>query len=202
MGLKLKTTTAFLLILILFTGLHVKAQFYKNMSLGLNAGAYVYQGDLSPGRYGSLKTIKPGISIFVKKPINKFVAARLYMSFASLLGDESLYENFVSAQGRNFYFTTPLTELSGHLVLNLRGNNYNEKGLMPYVFSGAGMTFVRVKKDFSRLDPAIYPANSDVGIGLALDNAKGTPRTLFSVPAGAGLAYAISNRLLINTEES
>jgi hypothetical protein len=196
----LKTSAAFLSILVLFISLHVKAQFYKNISLGLNAGAYVYQGDLSPGRYGSLKTIEPGISLFAKKPINKFLAARLYLSFASLLGDESRYENFVSAQGRNFSFSTPLTELSGQLVLNVRGNNKNEKGLMPYVFSGMGVTFIHVKKDFSRLDPAVYPPNSDVAVGLAIDNAKGTPRKLISIPAGAGLAYLISNRILINTE--
>ena len=198
--MKFKTTTVILLILILFTGLDTKAQFYKNMSFGLNAGAYVYQGDLSPGRYGSLKTIKPGISLFAKKPINYFLAARLYMSFASLLGDESRYENFVSAQGRNFYFSTPLTEFSGQLVWNIRGNNNNEKGLMPYIFSGAGISFIHVKKDYSRLDPAVYPPTSDVVAGLAIDNAKGTPRMLFSVPAGAGLAYAISNSLLINIE--
>jgi hypothetical protein len=42
------------------------AQCYSDMSVGLNGGAYVYQGDLTPERFGSFKTIQPGFSVFAK----------------------------------------------------------------------------------------------------------------------------------------
>ncbi|MFT3981530.1 MAG: hypothetical protein QM687_13740 [Ferruginibacter sp.] len=38
------------------------AQTYK-YELGVNLGAYVYQGDLSPQKLGSFKTIRPGLGL-------------------------------------------------------------------------------------------------------------------------------------------
>ena len=172
------------------------------MSFGINAGAYIYQGDLSPQKFGSLKTIQPGISFFAKKPVNSFLAARLHFAFGKLSGDESKYDNAGSVQGRNFYFSTPISELTAQVVWNIRANNKNEKGLIPYIFTGAGALFIKVKKDYTRLDPTLFPATSDVVIGLVIDNARATPRILFSVPAGAGAEFAISKSISLNAEMS
>src|SRR5205085_339637 len=114
---------------------------------------YVYLGDLTPEQLGSSRTIQPGISIFAKKPLSRFLGVRLHMSFARLKGDDSRYSKPEYRQQRNFYFTTPVREFSGQLVWNIRGRNYDDYGIMPYVFSGAGVSFIRVKKDYSRMDP-------------------------------------------------
>ena len=73
---------------------------------------------------------------------------------------------------------------------------------MPYIFSGAGVSLVRIRKDYSRMDPAVFGESSDVLTGLAVDNAKGTPRALFSVPVGVGAEYPLSERFSVNIETS
>ena len=186
----------------LFITNNVAAQFYKDMSVGLNVGAYVYQGDLTPERFGSFKTIQPGISVFAKKPINHFLAARLHISLARLVGDESRYNNPTYRKQRNCYFSSPVAELSWQLVWDIRGRNYDEQGIMPYVFSGAGVTFLSVSKDYSRMDPVIFTHGSEVVTGLAIDNAHGTPRAILAVPVGVGARYPISERLSVNLETS
>ena len=172
------------------------------MSVGLNAGIYVYQGDLTPERFGSFKTMQPGFSLFAKKPINHFLAARLHISIARLRGDESSYSEPVYRKQRSFYFTSSVKEFSGQLVWNVLGKNYEDKGIMPYIFSGAGVSLIRVQKDYSRMDPTVFGDGSDVVAGLAVDNAHGTPRALFSVPVGVGAEYPISNRFSVNIETS
>jgi Outer membrane protein beta-barrel domain len=179
-----------------------RAQFYKDMSIGLNAGVYIYQGDLTPDPLGSFRTIKPGFSFFAKKPVNRFLAARLHMSFASLQGNDSRYSKPEYRQQRNFYFFSPLMEFSGQLVWNIRGRNYDDYGIMPYVFTGAGVSFVRTSKDYSRMNTSYFGESSDVYTGLAADNAHGTPRALFSVPVGVGAEYPLSERFSVNIETS
>ena len=195
-------TTAIVFIVFLFSSLKSNAQFYKDMSVGLNGGIYVYQGDLTPQALGSFRTIQPGFSLFAKKPINYFLSARLHMSFARLKGDDSRYSEPAYRKQRNFYFTSSVKEFSGQLVWNIRGMNYEDRGIQPYIFTGAGVSFIKVRKDYSRMDPTVFGESSDVLTGLIADNAHGTPRALFSVPVGVGAEYPISNRFSINIETS
>lgn len=197
-----RKTGAIVLFFLLFTVYKGHAQFYSDMSVGINAGLYVYQGDLTPDPLGSFRTIKPGISLFAKKPINHFLAARLHMSFASLQGNDSRYSKPDYRQQRNFYFFSPLMEFSGQLVWNIRGRNYDDYGIMPYVFSGAGVSVVSITKDYSRMNPAFFGESSEVLTGLVADNVHGTPRALFSVPVGIGAEYPLSERFSVNIETS
>ena len=196
----IRRATAF--VFFLFIAGSSNAQFYKDMSVGLNGGAYVYMGDLTPEVLGSFRTMQPGISLFAKKPLNHFLAVRLHMSFARLVGDDSRYSKPEYRQQRNFYFTTPVNEFSGQLVWNIRGNNYDDYGIQPYIFSGAGVSLVRVRKDYSRMDPTVFGESSEVLAGLAVDNAVGTPHALLSVPVGVGAEYPLSERFSVNIETS
>ena len=198
----LRRTTALVLLTFILIVSKSHAQFYNDMSAGLNAGAYVYQGDLTPERFGSFKTIQPGLSLFVKKPINHFLAVRIHLSFAKLKADESKYAKPAYRQQRNFSFTTPVIEFSGQLVWNILGRNYDDRGFMPYIFSGAGITLVNIRKDYSRMNPAVFGENSEVLTGLVIDNATGTPRGLLSVPIGVGAEYPLSERFSVNVEAS
>jgi hypothetical protein len=199
--LKTKSTAIILIAILLFSG-KSQAQFYSDMSIGLNGGIYIYQGDISPWRSGALKTIKPGLSLFVKKPINHFLAARLHITIANLKGDESLYGKPAYMRQRNFSFNTSVKEISAQLVWNVLGRNYEDRGIMPYIFSGAGVSLIGVKKDYSRINTSVFTETSSVMTGLAADNARGTPSTIFSVPAGFGLEYSISSRISVNMETS
>ena len=198
----IRKTSAIVLLSLFFIN-KSNAQFYKDMSVGLNGGIYVYQGDLTPERFGSSTTIQPGFSIFVKKPINHFLAARIHISIARLKGDDSRYGKPEYRQYRNFYFTTPVKEFSAQLVWNIFGKNYEDNGIMPYIFSGAGVSLVSVRKDYSRLDTVYFNKNSPgIYAGLAADNVKGTARALLSVPVGIGAELPISNRFSVNIETS
>jgi hypothetical protein len=198
----LKATTAIVFIAFLSFSVKSNAQFYKDMSAGLNGGIYIYQGDLTPERPGSFRTMQPGFSFFAKKPINHFLTARLHISIAKLKGDDSRYTVPEYRQQRNFYFTSSVKEFSAQLVWNVLGKNYEDKGIMPYLFSGAGVSLIKVRKDYSRMDTKFFGESSEVAAGLAVDNAHGTPRTLFSVPVGVGAEYPISNRFSVNIETS
>lgn len=198
----MKATATFVFIALLSVTAKTHAQFYKDMSIGLNGGIYIYQGDLTPAWIGSFRTLQPGFSFFAKKPINHFLAARIHFSFARLKGDDSRYSKPEYRQQRNFYFTTPVKELSAQLVWNIFGRNYDDKGIMPYIFSGAGVSLINVRKDYSRMDPSVFGESSEVFTGLAVDNARGTPRALFSVPVGIGAEYPLSNRFSVNIETS
>lgn len=200
--MKAKLKTSAIALLFLFTACKSHAQFYKDMSVGLNGGAYIYQGDLTPDPLGSFRTIKPGLTLFAKKPINNFLAARLHMSFATLQGNDSRYSKPGYRQQRNFYFSTPLMEFSGQLVWNILGRNYDDYGIMPYVFSGAGVSFVQVRKDYSRMNAAYFGEKSDIFPGLVVDNVHGTSPALLSVPVGVGAEYPLSERFSVNIETS
>ena len=194
---------AIVLLTLLFIGCKIQAQFYKDMSVGLNAGAYIYQGDLTPDPIGSFRTIMPGFSLFAKKPFSPFLAARLHTSFALLKGNESRYSKPEYRQQRNFSFTSPVIELSGQLVWNILGKNYEDDGFMPYVFSGEGAAYTRPVKNYSRMDPAIFGESSEVFAGLVVDNARAsTSRFHFSVPVGVGVEYPLSERFSVNIETS
>lgn len=188
------------ILLAFLTPLLSAAQFYKDMRVGLDAGVYIYQGDLTPDRLGSLKTPSAGVNVFAQKPINSFLAARFNMSFASLRGDDSKYAKPDWRQQRNFRFSTPVKEFSAQLVWNIRGRNYDDRGIMPYLFSGAGVTFVNIKKDYSRMNAPYFSESPEIFTGLAADSAAGLPRRLLSIPVGIGAEYPVSARLLVNVE--
>jgi hypothetical protein len=196
----LKATTV--VITFLFVSISGYSQFYKDMSVGLNAGLYVYQGDLTPDPLGSFRTIKPGFSLFAKKPLNRFLSARFHMSFASLQGNDSRYSKPEYRQQRNFYFFSPLMEFSGQLVWNIRGRNYDDYGIQPYVFTGAGASFVRTQKDYSRMNTAYFGDGGEIYSGLVADNVHGTSPVLLSVPVGVGAEYPLSERFSVNLETS
>jgi hypothetical protein len=126
------------------------------------------------------------------------------LAIAKLKGDESKYSNPEYRQQRNFNFKTGLLELSGLGVWDIRGNNYNrDKGrFSPYVFSGAGLSFVKIKRDWSNLNTEFFGPESEVQTGLAIDAQKKLPRIMPFVPVGLGLRYEISNRFAINAETS
>ena len=94
------------------------AQTYK-YELGLNIGAYVYQGDLSPQRLGSFKTTRPGIGVSFGKPLSNLFSVRGILNLASHKGDEAKYDDPEYRQHRAFAFRSSLTELGVHLQYNV-----------------------------------------------------------------------------------
>ena len=48
----------------------------SHWQIGVNAGTFIYQGDLSPSRLGSYKTMKPDLGIYVSRILSPAIAVQ------------------------------------------------------------------------------------------------------------------------------
>lgn len=172
--------------------------------VGINGGAMIYQGDLAPSSLGSYKTPSFTVGIAAVRILNSYFAVRANAVFGKLRGDDAQYSSPEWRQYRNLIFVTPVTEFSAQLQWNPFGNNSNELGMKvtPYLFGGAGVSFVNISRDYSKLDTAVFSFNSKQQLGLKQDTATLPPRSLFVLPVGAGLSFYLSPRWSLNLETS
>lgn len=194
-----KSAVTVLIILITSSFLHAQIDLSK-YEVGLSGGVFVYQGDLTPQRLGSYKTLKPQFALHVYRILSPAFSVRLNVNRGKLYGNDAKYNNPEWRQQRNFNFTTPVTELSLQGVWNIL--QARSPRFSPYLFAGAGISFLKIKRDWSNMDPAVFGESSDVQAGLAVDAAKTLPRIIPVVPVGAGVRYALSDRFSLTGETS
>ena len=133
------------LVLILASCFMFKSYSQDNKyEFGVNLGFVMYQGDLTPEKFGSFKTQKFAVGLHVDRILGHTFSIRGNLLISSLKGDDALYDEPEYRQERNFNFTSPLVELSAQLVFNLTAKNYADKGFSPYVFAGAGLAFLNI----------------------------------------------------------
>src|SRR6186997_1663103 len=110
---------------------------FSKFELGVNAGVFVYQGDLTPSKLGSYKTLKPELSFFVNRKLNAVFSLRTNLAFGGLKGDDASYSSPEYRQQRNLNFKSPLFEISELLVADIFRNNLSGRspGLSPYLFA-------------------------------------------------------------------
>jgi opacity protein-like surface antigen len=199
---KLKKAGAFT-ITALMTGIAIcKAQVsLNNWQVGINAGTFVYQGDLTPQTLGSYKTLKPTLSFYISRILNPSFLLRTNFASGRLLGADARYSSPTYRQQRNLRFTTPVTEISELMVWNMFGNNGNEIGnrFSPYVFGGVGISFLHIDRS-SNLNKAFFINEPQVTSGLAADMNKTPPRAILVLPAGIGVEYFLTSNLSLTAE--
>jgi hypothetical protein len=193
------------IVAVLFIGLVNFSQAQSKLSkwqFGLQGGVNVYMGDLTPEPAGAYKTLKPALVLYAARVLSPSFMLRGNLLLSALRADESRYSKPEWRRQRNFSFSTPVTELSGLLVWNIFKNNdnYLDRKLSPYLMGGAGVGFMRVRRDASRMDPVIFDDGSEVRTGLAQDLAVAPPRTQLVLPFGAGVEYMISPRVSLTAE--
>jgi Domain of unknown function (DUF6089) len=171
---------------------------FSKYQLGLSGGVFVYQGDLTPATLGSYQTMQPQISLRLYRILSPSFLARLNITHGRLKGDEGLYANPEFRKQRNFNFTTPITEIALQGVWSILGKS--NPRFLPYVFAGGGISFLHIKRDFSKLDTEVFGPGSQVQSGLAIDTAEKLPTVMPVVPVGVGLRYALNNRFSITAE--
>jgi hypothetical protein len=188
----------------LFTlgGLAAVAQPYGT-ELGVGVGIGVYQGDLSPHWYGTIR--KPGKHFQLGLQHNIFPAfsVRANYAHASLHENEEFYTTGVHRL-RKFSFETSINELSVQLVINPSFNNGVEDpgNIRPYFFGGVGVAFLSIKRDWSRFDRDYPFWQSWVLPGLAADSAMAMPNAVITVPVGGGIRYQLNDNIAIYSELS
>jgi hypothetical protein len=188
-------------VLFIFLSLFVNAQKKSSKyEVGAAIGAFIYQGDLTPQRLGSYKTLRPGLMLHGTRIINSNYAIRLNFSIASLRGDDGKYNTPAYRQFRNFNFKTPLIELSPQIMWSPSGWQEQGPRISPYVFAGIGLSYLRARRDVSGFDPSKFGLEENLPMRIAEDINKRTPWLLPVIPVGAGVRYAITPSLMLNGE--
>ena len=173
-----------------------------SIEIGASVGTFVYQGDLTPSRFGSFRTQRPGIGIHVAKILNSSMTARINLAIGSLRGNDASYDKPEFRQQRNFNFSSSLVELSGLITWNPLKRNYADKGLSPYLFGGAGVSYLNIRRDWSNFNPAYFGETSDLPDRIAVDANHSTPSFIPVIPVGAGIRYGLTPRIALTAEAS
>jgi hypothetical protein len=93
-------------------------------------------------------------------------------------------------------------EFSGQLQFNLNGDNGGDSYhiLTPYIMAGAGLSFLNIRRDWSRLNTIAFDSKSSTQIGLGTDTLHALPKVLPVVPIGAGIRWAVARKISVNAE--
>ena len=173
--------------------------------IGINAGVFIYQGDLTPNALGSYNTMKPGFGLFAARNINNHLAVRLNFMRGRLKGDDDRYNYPAWRQQRNLNFNSPVTELSGTFVWNVLGLKPNEAGIVnfsPYFFGGLGYSFLNINRDWSKFNYSHFSSQTGIISGLTEDINQKMPKGIFVIPVGVGVRYGISEKLSFTLEST
>jgi hypothetical protein len=72
--------------------IEINAQsFLSKLEFGAQAGTFIYQGDLTPARFGSFKTPGWQLGLSASMPLNNFLFARANFLFGEIKGDDASY---------------------------------------------------------------------------------------------------------------
>lgn len=167
--------------------------------IGLNAGAFIYQGDLTPSALGSFKTPSFVFGINGSRRLTKAFAVRVDLSVGRLRGADSAYALPEWRRQRAFTFTTPVTELVASLVYYPLGT---ERKFSPYLFAATGLAFVNIKRDYSSYNAVYFSEEESINEGLQQDAAQKLPRMIPVLPLGAGVRYPLSEKFFLASEAS
>lgn len=199
----LRAITALCLGAFTFLNSSSQSSLIPRYEIGVHAGSFIYQGDLTPNELGAFNTMKPGFGISLTRNINSLYAIRVQLLRSALKGDDAKYDNPAWRQQRNFNFKTPVTELSLHVVRNIMGLLPNEAGIInfsPYVFAGLSYSFLKIKRDWSNFNYSHFAGETAVINGLTGDINHKIPKSIFSIPVGFGVRYGITEKLSFSLE--
>src|SRR4030095_1762139 len=177
---QIKATMTRGVLLCLFFCIHLCAAaqpFFSKFELGINAGAFVYQGDLTPSRLGSYKTLKPELNFFVNRIMSPVFSLRTNVALGGLKGDDAKYLEPAYRQQRNLNFKSPAFEVSELLVADIFSNKWSRQssGLSPYLFAGLGISLLNITRDWSRFNAEYFSSEATTLAGLTADQQNPLP---------------------------
>jgi hypothetical protein len=163
--------------------------------------ALVYQGDLSPSPVGSYKSPGLGFGLSASRIIDWNWAARVTVDQGSLKGDDALYETPTWRRQRNFSFNTSFLEASAQMVYTI-GDNYQADRLQSYVFAGVGMSFLKIKREYSGFNAAYFASRDWEVMGLEADSKRELPKRCLVFPVGVGIRRGLGDHTSFFVEGS
>lgn len=193
----------YLFVSIFLLSLSVSAQLNRpRYEVGAQLSGFIYQGDLTTRQFGSFETTRPGFTLFGSYLLNTSFSIRANFAVGSLKGDDSLYKLPAYRRFRNFYFTSPVKELSLLFLWHPLADNYAARRISPYLFAGGGISFLRISRDWSRFVGSHFTAEPQLIERLAEDQLQTPPRSLPVIPVGAGVSFRFTERIALHAESS
>jgi hypothetical protein len=169
---------------------------YSKFEVGGGLSAYVYQGDLTPKAYGSIKNTKPGLLLFVNYKWKPQMSLQASYNLGFLKGNDASYSTPSWRRLRNFTFKGMANEIQFKAIYQPYKNYEEDQFLIfPYVHAGLGLSFLSIQKDYSALNNKLTDAEPRILAGLSQDNQKGPARVLLTIPFGAGVRKMLTPRL-------
>lgn len=172
------------------------AQSNSPFSIGINAGTLIYNGDLSPSRFGSWKTPGMVVGLTGHKNISPVIATRLEINIGAMRGNEALYASPEWRQRRALAFTSRVTEAIIAAEWSPLGR---EKKWYPYAMAGAGYSSMRIVPDYTRFDAAYFAGEPDVAANIVKSFSK-IPQGVAIFPVGFGAGYHLSSKFSLHAE--
>lgn len=186
------------------------AQFSQpKYEVGAMVGTFIYQGDLTPQRFGSFKTPGWNANFFINRLFGNSFSLRTNLVLGKLKGDDAAYSFPEYRKQRAFRFHSTVIEFSELGVWNILGKNFERNistaeksrgSLSPYLMAGGGLTVLNIKRDWSRLNVEYFDPTNPLFAGLALDSAHALPKLLPVISIGGGLRYSLSQQLFLSAE--
>ncbi len=170
--------------------------------VGANAGIFIYQGDLTPSPLGSYRTLSPGFGLYVSRILSPSFILRTNFAKGTIRGADAVYSHPSWRKERNFKFSSPVTEISELLVWNIFKNNSNETGrrFSPYLYTGAGVSILKINRDYSGFNASYFADEANVTPGLMADISTNPPSTTVVLPIGAGVEYYLTPHISLTAE--
>jgi hypothetical protein len=201
------TLTSFRLCGFVFTFLFTSPVWAQSSAgryeFGAQAGVFAYQGDLSPSPIGSYKTLRPALGISAARRLGDRYALRLGLNLGRIAGDEGKYATPGWRQERNLRFSTPVTELAGHVIWKPFGDAGRMGAWTPYTAIGGGLALLRIRPDASGVSGSFASTETgSIATQLAADAARPKPRIMPSLQLGAGIRYQFRPQLALQAETS
>lgn len=194
----------FLIYFLLATVVVIAQDEHGKNEVGLNIGGIFYQGDLTPNLIGTLKTARPAVGVYYNRILSAYWSLRANGVLGGLRGDDALNAKPDYMRRRNFNFRSALAEVSVMGVFNVFGNNIHTDAtkLSPYFFAGAGVAFVNIHRDWSRIDSSMIHVGSTTYVGLVRDSSTVPPKAFPVLPVGFGIKYAVLPRISLTFESN
>jgi OOP family OmpA-OmpF porin len=165
---------------------------------GIGAGIVAYQGDLAPTVWGQYKSLSPAVQAHITRLFSPAFALRLGVTVGQFKADDvksAFKESY--RDYRRYNFTTSFAEISALAQWTpFAKSNWR---LNPYVMGGAGVSFVKVKNDWSKIGYDNFPGEN-LQQRLQDDSAHSHNFPTFVLPLGVGLKYDVSQKVALRLE--
>lgn len=190
----------YLVFVMLLVAPDCLAQFNNfRFEAGISAGTLIYQGDLTPKYYGHTKELRPALAVQLTRTFGSVWSLRSALLLSKIMADESKYSDPEFRQKRNYRFSASVAELSAALVYSPLGQQQHRQ-VFPYIFAGAGITHLNIKRDWSRYQSEYFDKDGIAARSLATDTVHALPQWLPVIPAGIGIRYQLTTAVALTTE--